>query len=263
MFFSESDLSLELIGIFKIERNSGTLESHKDRIYDSISIRLDGCGHFKTDSKEYITKRGDLIYIPRTMNYSHSTPAETIIAIHFINYSFYAKNKIEVLSPENYTLLEEIIIHMYNEWNEKKQGYKYKCTSLLYSLLYQLNYQIHDDIVTAVSHDKKIRTAIDYIHSNFRKRSISVSQLADICAVSETYFRKIFKKIYSVSPNQYIINLRLEYASQLLQSHLYTISEVSERSGFHDVKYFSRLFRKRSGYSPREYQNIQPDKLLK
>lgn len=88
------------------------------------------------------------------------------------------------------------------------------------------------------------RAAVSYIHSHYRNEQMNVSELASMCAVSDTYFRKLFKEIHGVSPAQYIINLRLEYASQLLMSRLYTILEVSEKSGFNDVKYFSKLFKK-------------------
>lgn len=263
MFFSENELYLELLGIFKISRRQYSGNACPYRNYDSISIRLSGSGQFKTDSRTLSVKRGDIIYLPHTLQYSQSTNGETIIAIHFINYSHRPGNDIEIVSPENYDYFEQTIMTMYNEWKEKKQGYKYKCTSLLYALLYNLNCQLFDNTIYSINHDNQIKTAIKYIHSHFRSESISISKLADMCAFSETYFRKLFKKIYDLSPNQYIINLRLEYASQLLQSHLYTVSEVSEKAGFHDTKYFSRLFRKNFGCSPREYQAIIPEKTWK
>ena len=79
-------------------------------------------------------------------------------------------------------------------------------------------------------------------------------------SISEVYFRKIFKKIYKVSPNKYINNLRLEYASQLLQSGLYRIYEISELSGFTDVKYFAKCFKEKYGISPLAYKIIDPEK---
>lgn len=263
MFFSENELNLELLGVFKISRSQSSSNARYPRNYDSISIRLSGGGQFKTESKSVSVKRGDIIYLPHTLQYSQSTNGETIIAIHFINYSYHRKNDIEIISPENFDCFEKTIVTMYNEWKEKKQGYKYKCTSLLYSLLYNINCQLFENTLNSVTHDNQIKNAIEYIHAHFRNESISLAKLAELSAFSETHFRKLFKKIYSVSPNQYINNLRLEYASQLLQSHLYTVSEVSERAGFHDTKYFSRLFKKNFGCSPREYQAIIPEKSWK
>ena len=65
---------------------------------------------------------------------------------------------------------------------------------------------------------------------------------------------KLFKKIHGVSPIQYVIDLKLDFASHLLQSGLYTVGEAAQRSGFSDPKYFSRIFKARFSLSPKEYQ---------
>jgi len=263
MFFSENDLSLELIGVFKITRNIYSTKSCNHRNYDSISLRTNGRGDFKANSMTFSVKRGDVLYLPKNAQYNCWTSGETIFAIHFINYSFTSKNQIEIISVENIEYIEELVTEMYNEWKEQKQGYRYKCTSLFYSLIHFLNCQLQKNKLEALPREDKFKTAIDYIHAHFRNEQISVASLAQMCAVSDSYFRKQFKKIYSLSPNQYIISLRLEYASQLLRSRLYTVSEVAEKSGFNDTKYFYKSFKKRFQYSPKEFQKILPEKTWK
>lgn len=259
MFFAESELSLELLGIFKIKREAGARESF-ERSYDSISIRLDGSAKFKSGGTEFEVGRGSVLYLPQNKSYYQETEGETVLAIHFINYSFSSKNKPEVIEVDNYDVIISIIEEMYDEWKEKKQGYRYKCISLFYNLLHQLNIQAQEDTFSAVSQNEKLKAAVSYIHSHYRNEQMNVSELASMCAVSDTYFRKLFKEIHGVSPAQYVINLRLEYASQLLMSRLYTILEVSEKSGFNDVKYFSKLFKKHYGVTPREFKDIIPER---
>lgn len=253
MFFPENELSLELIGVFKLSRENYHKQTSHSRNYDSISIRLSGAGNFKTKDTSFAVKKGDVLYIPKNLDYNQFTHGETIFAIHFINYSFSSKNTFEILTLEDTVHIESIITQMYNEWKEKKQGYRYKCTSLFYSLIYYLNGHAVENSIGSISPNNKIKKALDYIHVHFRSEEISISTLSDMCSVSETYFRKQFKNLYSVSPNQYIINLRLENASQLLQSDLYTVAEVAEKSGFNDTKYFSRIFKKHFNMSPREF----------
>ncbi len=258
MFFAETQLSLELLGIFKIKRGAGAGYSF-ERSYDSISIRLDGSAKFKSGNTEFEVGHGDVLYLPKNKTYSQETEGETVLAIHFINYSFSPKNRPEVISVDNYEVITRLIEEMYREWKEKKQGYRYKCISLFYNLLHQLNLQAHEDTLSAVTQNEKLKAAISYIHSHYRSEQMNISELASMCAVSDTYFRKLFKEIHGVSPAQYVINLRLEYASQLLQSRLYTILEVSDKSGFNDVKYFSKLFKKHYGVSPSEFRDIIPE----
>lgn len=103
---------------------------------------------------------------------------------------------------------------------------------------------------------------MDYIHKHYKNEHISIKFLADLSAVSETYFRQQFKAIYQISPNRYITNLKMEYAAQMLQSRLYTVTEVSEHTGYSSVKYFERVFKQHYGCTPSEYMRINPEQLL-
>lgn len=263
MFFSENDLSLELLGVFKLTRTSQSIQSNNSRNYDSISLRINGNSKFQVENRCLIVKRGDLLYLPKNAQYSSETYGETIFAIHFINYSFSNKNQIEILSVEDFEKIESLVVEMYKEWKEKRPGYRYKCTSLFYSLMYHLSCQTYANTLGATRCNEKFKIAADYIHAHYRSEHISVSSLARMCAVSETYFRKQFRKLYSQSPSQYIINLRLEFASQLLSSGLYTITETAEKSGFNDTKYFSRLFKKRYHRTPQEYQSLTSEPMIR
>lgn len=88
VFFGENEIVLELLGVFKLERGQFLLKNAVNRNYDSISLRLNGRGHFKTSTDKLSVAKGDLLYIPKNESYSQRTTGETIIAIHFINYTF-------------------------------------------------------------------------------------------------------------------------------------------------------------------------------
>jgi AraC-like DNA-binding protein len=254
MLSSESTASVELLGVFKISREKCTGVRSYARSYDTLSIRLSGSGSFKTQKGNFSVSRGDLLYIPKNLEYQQSSENETIIAIHFINYGASVGGDARVLSLDDADYVEGLIKQMYDTWKDLKVGYGYKCTALLYELLYYIACQQHNSSVDAICDESKIQKALDIIHSSYRKEEIEVSSLAESCALSEAYFRKLFKKIHGVSPIRYIIDLKLDFASHLLQSQLYTVSEVALRSGFSDAKYFSRLFKARFDLSPKEYQ---------
>lgn len=121
---------------------------------------------------------------------------------------------------------------------------------------------MHERKINAYSPNSDIKKAADYIHSHFRSEQIEIAHLAEMCSVSETYFRKLFKLHYGVSPKRYIIGLQLETAAQLLQSQLYSVTDVCERSGFVDSKYFAKPFKSRYGCSPKQYQKRLPEEEL-
>ena len=77
--------------------------------------------------------------------------------------------------------------------------------------------------------------------------------------MSEVYFRKLFKKEYGISPQKYIIQLRIQNAVGLISTGYYSLKEIAYMSGYNDCKYFSVEFKKAMGVSPSEYlYNYKP-----
>jgi AraC-like DNA-binding protein len=74
-----------------------------------------------------------------------------------------------------------------------------------------------------------------------------------MCGVSEVYFRKIFQDQFGVTPKEYLIRMRIEYAKSLLLSEQFTVSEIATLCGYSEPCHFSREFSKRVGVSPNQY----------
>ncbi len=72
--------------------------------------------------------------------------------------------------------------------------------------------------------------------------------------MSDTYFRKMFFKVYGKTPLHYINTLRIERAKALLSESGITLEQVAIHSGFSDVKYFSSVFKSYTGISPSKYR---------
>lgn len=252
MFFSESDLTFELIGVYKISRGEKYIHESYQRQYSSLSIRLMGSADFVFGDKTYAVSSHDILYVPYVSQYKQATENETVISIHFITYNSPPTN-IEVYRIEKIDAIKNIFTKMYKIWSEKKQGYKFLCTSLFYNLIYLLNLTSEQNSATN-SVFLRIKPACDYIHQNYKKEDISIAELSNMVHMSEPAFRKNFKRVYLVSPNKYIRLLRLETASKLLQTSNSSIYDIALNSGFTDVKYFSKQFHKRYGKSPKEYQ---------
>lgn len=93
--------------------------------------------------------------------------------------------------------------------------------------------------------------ALVFIHLNFQK-NIGIQDLADIAGLSSSHFAAIFKKIVGIPPVQFINNLRVSRAQELLLNHR-PLSEVARLSGFHSMQYFCRYFKQRVGKTPLEF----------
>ena len=96
---------------------------------------------------------------------------------------------------------------------------------------------------------------MEHINEHFAEGAVSVDELARMCGMSDTYFRKLFVSEFGVTPQQYISRLRLGAATELLQSGYYTVSEIASRCGFNNINYFSTFIKKETGLSPLHYRN--------
>ena len=76
-----------------------------------------------------------------------------------------------------------------------------------------------------------------------------------MCNISEVYFRRIFKKEFGISPQKYIVSLRIQNAKALIDAGYFSLQEVAYLSGYSDYKYFSVEFKRVMGASPSEYND--------
>jgi len=80
--------------------------------------------------------------------------------------------------------------------------------------------------------------------------NISISKVAQACSLSRSHFSRAFKNTTGMSPKEWLINLRIERAQQLLAEGAATLSEISLECGFADQSHFSRSFSKHTGMTP-------------
>lgn len=104
-------------------------------------------------------------------------------------------------------------------------------------------------------HQRIVMEAAAYIKNHYRE-SISLQEVADAVNVSRNYFSEMFKRVTGEKFIDHLIALRVKRAKELLQGSSLKVYEVAEQSGFNDVKYFSKQFKKIVGLSPAEYQGL-------
>lgn len=85
--------------------------------------------------------------------------------------------------------------------------------------------------------------------------NIPIERFADACNISVSSFRELFKKQYGMSPLQYRNQLRINRARELLSEGSCTVSEAAFASGFENVGYFCRCYKKFTGKTPKESKN--------
>ena len=110
-----------------------------------------------------------------------------------------------------------------------------------------------DRLVTLLSDEFGLVRAFVRRAQNYKNSNLSIAEIADRSFMSEVYFRKLFKEEYGVSPQKYIIDLRIQNAVGLIATGYYSLKEIAYMSGYNNYKYFSSEFKKVKGVSPSEY----------
>jgi two-component system response regulator YesN len=93
-----------------------------------------------------------------------------------------------------------------------------------------------------------------FINDHFCDSSISLNIIANKIGLTPAYVSKLFKQELGISYIDYITDLRINRAKELLESHNYKIYEISEMIGYNNTNYFIYLFKKHVGISPAEYR---------
>ncbi len=103
----------------------------------------------------------------------------------------------------------------------------------------------------------RINKMFTYILTHFNDPNLRIAELALESNMSTSAFGHFFKKSTNKSFTQFVVDLRLGYASKLLINSNYSISEIAYKSGFNNIANFNRLFKKNKAFTPKQYrQNL-------
>lgn len=100
-----------------------------------------------------------------------------------------------------------------------------------------------------------IRQAKQYIAEHFAE-PITLEEVAGVVHLNLYYLSAAFKREEGTNFNRYIISLRIEAAKALLRSSDFSVSQIAEKVGYHDVKHFRKLFQQEAGIKPTEYRKL-------
>ena len=126
-------------------------------------------------------------------------------------------------------------------------GNRAEMMSVFYHILHRLSAQSPSC--------KVIMPAIKYLENNYQNPNLTNAELAEQCKISEIYFRRIFTRYYHATPRQFLIDIRINKAKQLLSEGALKINAVALKCGFSNQYHFCRVFKEKTGLTPTEYMN--------
>lgn len=140
-----------------------------------------------------------------------------------------------------------------------------------FSILYELSiadrrilvsnqYDTKDTVRTSKS--RRIAKVCEYIEENIEE-PIRLGDVAQLVSMSESAFSHFFKKKTNCTFIDYVTNLRIARACQLLSETTHTVAEICYTCGFNNLSNFIRIFKKKKGSTPQEYRMFLQQMLIK
>lgn len=109
--------------------------------------------------------------------------------------------------------------------------------------LFSLNKQINNDVLSSF---------VSFIKNNYNQE-LKLNEISKSFGISQNYLYKLFKGTMGISPQEYILDFRIQESKKLLLSQKYYIGEIAAMVGYPNVYYFSRLFKQKEGISPKQF----------
>lgn len=234
----------DITEIITVSSCKGRFEKINDRECYGLSFCEEGQITYTHNGIKYISDPKHAIILPKGQSYTlYGDKAGIFPVINFKCMNF--------LCDTMFVIPVKHIDPLMNDFKQMKslsvfEGNRTKIISIFYNLIYKLSYINHPDADI-------LAPAMQYLEKNYTCPHLTNEVLANLCNISEVYFRRLFIKRYGNTPKQYILDSRMNRAKQLLIDGTLKMNAISEKSGFSNPYHFCRLFKERTGLTPTEY----------
>ncbi len=253
-----NDFSFEKYHISNVsvirQKNSWSFMSTKNgRLYNGFLVIVDGKCTYKWAANEEFLSAGSIIYLPKGSKHTVTAPEKTLDFYRISFTVFENKTGEEIVFSDCPMVITHRTSADIHEICEKLSRMTFRLStdfntmSLLCDLINYCFSALNDNNALGID------SAINYINHHFTNE-ISLSELADMCFMSQSHLFRLFKKRLGMTPIDYKNHLRIKKAKKLLCDPQCSIGEIADILGFENACYFTRVFKKHSGISPTEYR---------
>ena len=154
--------------------------------------------------------------------------------------------------------IKSLVLSIYDEWNNESFGFELAIRSRILQLFTEIIriWDSSDPYDFTSQFDETVRTilsAAEYCADNYA--TVTIDEIAKKSGMSYSYFSRIFKKIMNINFTQYINDLKIAAATNLLLTTDFTSTHIAYETGFSSTSHFICNFKKKTGFSPTEYKH--------
>jgi len=221
--------------------------------FHDLTFVVEGKANYYINGEKFTVEAGDLIYVPGGSIREAHTYKDTPMHAYPFNF-FWAEPHNHIQLPfgavTKKVITKEILgyIREFNQvWLSKQPFYWIQSRALFELILHRLlsNYNRQ----SAKQIDLRIKKITAFIADHYSE-NMTINDLADMLNLHPVYFGRLFKENTGSTYKEYLHRIRMNNAEIMLSTGEYNVTEAAERCGFHDIFYFSKVFKEIKGYPP-------------
>ena len=229
-----------------VHSEKGRTFQMKDRPCYGLSLCASGQITYTMNEKRYVSNQTNAILLPQSGAYSLYGDKEGTFPVVNFNCENCNCSEIVVLPLENPQACIKIFESLKDLFLQNASNLK----------IYHAFYELLDKVSSANSQKQNpLDPVTQYIVENIQSPDLSNTCLARQLGISEVYLRKLFSVHYNITPKQYVLDIRIRKAKQMLRDTPFTVAAIAEACGFASVYHFCRAFKQRTGATPTQYAN--------
>jgi YesN/AraC family two-component response regulator len=225
------------------------IERHEIK-FNELTFLISGEMTYYVNDIEHKIHSGDIIFVP-----SGSLREREISAISndYISINFHTDDVIALETVSQNCInneLKSLLTYFEYAYSSPSTDAQQKLRLILQTIIFQITDNLIDSYTSPLSAE-----IASYLSSHYKER-ITLNDISQITFYSAAYCENEFKKHMGKSIINYLIDVRINAAKKLLAESSMSCARIAIAVGFEDPNYFSRIFKKRTGYSPLKYRDF-------
>ena len=243
-----------------------------------IGLCLSGNGIFHVEDRDYRFNAGDVSFVlkgePHVAQSPDDSPSQWVyigvdverlfssidisLDPHISRLFYFNSSVPNIISRKEYGDVSELMKMIVEEMQRQKQDYQAVVKSLLWVLFLKIARINAEKDVREIKEgsDKQyqmIAPALTHICHNYGEE-ITIEQLASLCFLSPTHFRRVFREVMNLTPYEYLSQIRIRMAAVMLKSTELPVMQIVFQTGHNSATSFDRNFKKLYHMTPSEYR---------
>lgn len=241
----------------------------KGRLDYQLLYIVSGKGHFYFHGEDRVAYAGHMVLIQPRQEQRYEYFGEDKPEVYWVHFtgsdvknilrSYHIPMDDPIFYSGASSTYSYLFKEMINELQNCKTGYEDLLAMYLRQIFLLVQRTRQEERPTVSTYiQEEMEFARRYFNEHYNE-PISIQEYAESRNMSVCYFQRNFKQIVKHTPMQYLLTIRVNNAASLLETTDYSMAEIAAIVGYEDPLYFSRLFRKIKGVSPRDYRNLVKD----